>query len=474
MFTLFDDELDRAARRIVAEHRDFDAGRMDPDRLAGLRLERLRGTLRYARERSPFYAETLAKLEPAEIDRLTPADLAGLPFTSKDDLRREMHRMLSKPVSEAWIYYETTGTTGRATPCPRDNIDSLVNNTALTVCYDHVFRQHGAGHVVAVLGPTEMHSTGDTFGDVCRNLGHAVVKMWPHSPVVGFKRALEVLRELRVTVVFCTPGMAISLAKEAERAGLSPLEDFSVRAFMFTGELATPELLDMIGSAWGATAYNALYASQESSILGVEHGDGRLRTVPLNVFYEVVDPATGLAVEAPEGAVREGELVITHLYQGSKPLIRYRTGDLVRLYPADPADGYPSETMRPIGRVRDLIRLGGHRVAAYDLESLILGGLKGIRDYQIVIDEVDGVDRLTVRIETDWSAAQLAEREQALARTVSEAWGTGLALEPATLGAITTTGAVVSWKAARIHDRRGEQEAEREAALAIASRRDAR
>lgn len=172
--------------------------------------------------------------------------------------------------------------------------------------------------------------------------------------------------------------------------------------------------------------------------------------------------------------MREGELVVTHLYQGSKPLIRYRTGDLVRLYLAHPADGYPSETMRPIGRVRDLIGLGGNRVAAYDLESLILGGLTGIRDYQIVIDEVDGGDRLTVRIETDWSAAELAERERALARTVSQTWGVGLALESAKLGAITTTGAMVSWKAARIHDRRGEQEAEREAALAIAGRRDAR
>ena len=474
MFTLFNDELDRTARRILAEHRDFDAGLLDPEKLADLRLERLRASVRYAREHSEFYAETLAALDPARIERLTPADLADLPFTTKDDLRAEMYRMLAKPVSEAWIYYETTGTTGRSTPCPRDNVDSLVNNTALTICYDQVFRQHGTGHVVAVMGPTEMHSTGDTFGDVCRNLGHTVVKMWPHSPVVGYKRALEVLRELNVTVAFCTPGMAISLAKEAIRTGLSPRDDFSLRAFMLTGELATPELLAMIGSMWGATAYNCLYASQEASVLGVEHGDGRLRTIPLNVFYEVVDPATGRPVVAGDGAVREGELVVSHLYQGAKPLIRYRTGDLVRMYPANPADRYPSETLEPIGRVRDLIELGGSRVTAFDLESRILGRLAGARDYQIVIDEVDGTDRLTVRIEADWSGAQLAEREQALARTVRDAWGVALVLEPALLGAITTTGAMVSWKAARIHDRRREREPEREAALAIAGRRDAR
>jgi len=325
-----------------------------------------------------------------------------------------------------------------------------------------------------VMGPSEMHSTGDTFGDVCRNLGHAVVKLWPHSPVVGFRRALEVLRELAVTVVFCTPGMAMTLAKEAVLAGLDPRADFSIRAFMFTGELVTPELLANIGAGWGATAYNCLYASQEASILGAVHGDGRLRTIPLNVFYEVVDPVTGRPVEPGDSLLREGELVVTHLYQGSKPLIRYRTGDLVRLYPAEPTDPYPAETLVPIGRARDRIDLGGGLVSAFDLESRILGELAGCRDYQIVIDEVDGAERLTVQIETEWSDQELAARQAALRASVRDAWGCELVLERTKLGAITTTGAMVSWKAARIHDLRKQREPEREAALAIAGRRESR
>jgi phenylacetate-CoA ligase len=66
---------------------------------------------------------------------------------------------------------------------------------------------------------------------------------------------------------------------------------------MFTGEVITPELLANIGAGWGATAYNCLYASQEASMLGAVHGDGRLSTIPLNVFYEVVDPLTGRPVD---------------------------------------------------------------------------------------------------------------------------------------------------------------------------------
>ncbi|MEU9097631.1 phenylacetate--CoA ligase family protein [Streptomyces sp. NPDC048361] len=420
--------------------------------------------------RSPFYKELLGHLDEGDIAALTPESFARLPFTTKDDLRTRLKDLLSKPIHEGWIFYETTGTTGRATPCPRDNVDSIVNNTALSVCYDHVFRAHGENHVIGVMGPNELHSTGDTFGDVCRNLGHAHAKMWPHSPVVGFKRALEVLQEISVTGVFCTPNVAMSMAKEAIRAGLEPRE-LGLRFFMFTGELATPGLLKNIGEMWGATAYNCLYASQEASILGAVHGDGRLRTVPLNVYYELIDPVTTLPAPRSENGYRQGELVITHLYQGSKPLVRYRTGDLVRLYDAAGDASYPSEVLLPLGRVRDRIDLNGRQVTAYELEALILDGLSGAMDYQLIIDRVDGTDTLEVEVETRDGIPLPADTTAALATAARQAWGCPLSVTYGKLGGVTTTGAMVSWKAARVHDRRSAPDAERQAALAMVALR---
>jgi phenylacetate-CoA ligase len=473
MFTLFDERLDAFARRTIADHRAFSAGHWSAPRLTEYRTEALRHTLRYTRDHSPFYAKRLAGLDPARIDSFTPQDLPEIPFTTKDDLREHTYDLLCRPVSEAWIFYETTGTTGPATPCPRDNVDSLVNNTALTVCYDEIFRAHGDDHVVAVMGPTELHSTGDTFGDVCRNLDRAVVKMWPHSPVVGFGRALQVLRELRVTAVFCTPGMALSLAKEAAAAGLDPARDFAVRFFMLTGELATPGLLRRIGEAWGADAYNCLYASQEASVLGAVEADGRLRTVPLNVLYEVVDPQTGQPVPQTSGS-RQGELVVTHLYQGSKPLVRYRTGDLVRLTDPAPGTRYPSELLLPLGRARDRVELGGELVSAYELEEAVLAEATGCADYALTIDTEDGVDVLTVALEQAPGrplADSVAER---IRDALQSRWSCRTRVTYEQLGAITTTGAMVSWKAARLHDRRRAVSGERRAALALARRRESR
>ncbi|QKW07737.1 phenylacetate--CoA ligase family protein [Streptomyces sp. NA04227] len=473
MFTVFDDRLDAFARRTLSDHRRFDAGGWQPEELAAHQLGALRETLRYVVKRSPFYAELLGSLDESALAELDFDSFAELPFTTKDDLRGRLLDVLSKPVHEGWVFYETTGTTGRATPCPRDNIDSLVNNMALSVCYDHVFRTHGENHVIGVMGPNELHSTGDTFGDVCRNLGHAHAKMWPHSPVVGFERALEVVREIGITGVFCTPNVAMSMAKEAVHAGLEP-KDLGIRFFMFTGELATPGLLRNIGEVWGATAYNCLYASQEASILGAVHGDGRLRTVPLNVHYELIDPATGRPVPRQANGDRQGELVVTHLYQGSKPLVRYRTGDLVRLSPAVGGGDYPSEVLLPLGRVRDVIDLNGRQVTAYELESVILSRLGGALDYQLVIDRIEDTDVLTVEAETRGNAPLSARNVEELKRAALDSWGCPLEITYGQLGGVTTTGAMVSWKAARVHDRRTAPDAERQTALAMAGRRRGR
>jgi phenylacetate-CoA ligase len=434
-------------------------------------MNQLRATLRHVTKGSPFYRRQLAGLSEADIEALTPESLRELPFTTKEDLRRELLDMLSKPVSESWIFYETTGTTGRPTPCPRDNTDSIVNNTGLTILYDGVFRQHGDDHIVAVMGPSELHSTGDTFCDVCRNLGHAVAKMWPRSPVIGTNRALEVLRELAVTSVICAPNVAISLARAALDAGLDIHRDFAVRNLMFTGELVTPALLANIGEIWGATAYNCMYASQEASILGAVAADGRLRTLPLNVYYEIIDPETAQPVAEQDG-VREGELVITHLYQGSKPLVRYRTGDMVRLGAVEEGAVYPSQVLVPIGRVRDALELNGNSVSAYELEQEILSRMTGVLDYQLVINREDGTDSLSVQLELPGGEApDQAERVAGLQSAALRRWDAPLTVAYGRPGGVTATGAMVSWKAARVHDKRQQPDAERQTALAMAAGR---
>ncbi|MEV6951763.1 phenylacetate--CoA ligase family protein [Streptomyces sp. NPDC051183] len=454
MYTVYRPELAEIAGTLRDQHRSFLAGEWDAERVDAHQAALARQTVRYVKQNSPFYREHLAAVDPDRIVRLDEETLAGIPFTTKEDLRSAQQAMLSRPLSDAWIFYETTGTTGRSTPCPRDDIDSIHNNTVLTHYYGTVFEEFGEGQVIGSSGPTELHAFSDTFGDVCRNLNLTVAKMWPHSPMVGFERALQVMRDFPITGLFCTPGMAMTLAKHAVRAGLDPRRDFRLQVIMTTGELASPNLLANLGELWGARAHNALYASQEASVKGAVAADGKLYTAPLISYSEVIDPDTGRWARRDPAGVREGELVVTHLYQGAKPLVRYRTGDLVRMRDARPGQTVPAPTLEALGRVRDRIPLGSHSLTGYDLENLVLRHVRGWLDYQVVIDRADGVDRLSLRLEHPSGRTADLEAVAATQADVLAELGLELDVSESTFGSVTSTGAMVSWKAARVVDLR--------------------
>lgn len=407
MYAVFKDDLLLKARGVYQQHRDFEAGKISRSQLIKHQNDSFKDVLNYVSSNSQFYKNHLSGITNHDIENITINEINSLPFTTKDDLRKYGASLASAPLRDSWIYYETTGTTGSPTPCPRDEIDSIHNNTPLIIHYRNIFNQHGTGHIVGVMGPSELHSTGDTFEDVLRSLGHSVVKMWPRSPVVGMKRVMALIDELKITALVCTPAVSISLARFMRQSGRSPAES-SIRLILTVGELTTPALLRNIGDVWNAQIYNCMYASQESSILAVCNHDGYLYTVPLNNYYEIIEPVSGKPFDSASEQVT-GELVITHLYKGQKPLIRYRTGDMVR------STLMPNGCQRlvPIGRVRDVLNLNGTQYCAWDLEAALFDKLTGCLDFAIQIERHQRTDTLNITVElfdsTTDSAALLSE-----------------------------------------------------------------
>lgn len=441
-------------------------GAMDPTDWRRWYDDRLRTVVRHVLERSPFYGRHLAGTDPESV---TLDTLAKLPFTTKDDLRREMHDVLSGDVSDALFFYETTGTTGRATPCPRDGKEIIASNTHLTASWRTVFRHHfgDAAPAIGLMGPTEVHSFGDTLGDVARNVGSCNAKIWPYSPVIGFAKALDLMRELRLKVIVCTPGVCLNLAKAALHHGYDLHRDFAVELFFVTGEMCTPALAANIESLWGAHTYNALYGSQEAFVIGTTCKNKNMHLSQPNYVAELVDPDS----DAVLGSTGVGELCVTTLVDGVKPLIRYRTGDLVRLVPSDCACELPGDRLDVIGRALDRIALGGGQHAAADLETAVLEGITGCLGFQIVIDRDDsGDDVVTVRIDLMTTPGTVrADPSAAVAGRFADRFGVAATVDVvAELDPIVSTGAFVSWKAARILDRRRQRDHEERVAADLA------
>lgn len=438
-----------AAHRRISD--SFHDGTLTERALADWHAERLTAVLRHVTARSPFYRRHLAGVD---IEAVTPATLTTLPFTTKDDLRREMYDVLSGPLADARIYYETNGTTGAATPCPRGARDIAASNTAVEQSWRHLLRTRFGDRkpVVGLMGPSELYAFGDVFTDVAATLDLCHVKIWPESPRVGFRKALRLIEELGVEVVVCAPALCLSLAKAALHHGYDPAA-LPVKLFLVLGEICTPQFAANVSTVWPqAVVRPALYGSQEALCIASGADSGALHLSSPNYLAELVDPDTG----APLGPYGTGELVLTMLVDGIKPLIRYRTGDLVRLTPAPPGSALPGPVVEVVGRAGDRIPLGDGLLWPAELEAAVLTDVRGCLGYQVVVDSApDGGDRVTVRMDLLPGTARPDRVAAAVTARLRERTGAHSTVVVDTdIDPVTHTGSFVSWKAARVLDRR--------------------
>ncbi len=449
-----EEQLDTFKKRYELVHNAYWTNTLTDAALSEWHQQQLRHVLDHVRRSSPFYARHLDQFDASS---LTLDDLTALPFTTKDDLREAGFDILCGPLEDAIYYYETTGTTGPATPCPRDRKESHASNRQLAMAYQAVVEKHFHGEktVVGIMGPTEVHSFGDTLGDVCTQLNLCNAKLWPHSPVIGWPKALQLLKDLRIGVLASAPGLLLAMAKEAERQGFNPRDDFNLRAFMMSGELCTPALKNNLFSLWGAEAYNSLYGSQEAMIIAACNANDQLMPHRLNYLIEVLDPVTGQSL----GATGEGELCVTMLIPGSKPLVRYRTGDLVSV---QSRPGYPQSmrhVIKVVGRVKDAVQLNDRAFSAAQIEQALLEGVEQCLGYQIVLSRAKDRDTVIAKLEMsrffegDRARLVLLIKERLRERLGVDA--TVMVVDD--LAEHVNLGSWFSWKEARIVDQRNGQ-----------------
>lgn len=105
MIPLGNADLWEAANEFAAAQKRQWSGEMSAEALDAWQATNLQQTIEYCQDKSPFYQRHLAGLEAT-----SPID--ALPFTVKDDLRQHLDDVASLSLDHAWVYYETTGTTG--------------------------------------------------------------------------------------------------------------------------------------------------------------------------------------------------------------------------------------------------------------------------------------------------------------------------------------------------------------------------
>ena len=393
-----------------------------PGDLEALQLKRLKRIVKTAWDKVPYYR---AKMEAAGVkprDIRTPADLAKLPFTTKDDLRRCFpYQAFAVPLEEIVRIHASSGTTGQATVVGYTRRDmatwcelmarlqtaaGMTRSDIVQIAFGYGFFTGGLGHHYGV-----------------ETVGAAVL------PVSSGKseRQLQIMKDYGSTVLICTPSYAMHLA---ELIAKTPERDrIRLRLGLFGGEAWTEAMRSALQKGLGVFATDN-YGLSEVMGPGVscECVEQQGMHIAEDHFLpELIDSATGTPV-ADE--TQGGELVLTTLTKEAIPVVRYRTRDLCRFLPGACACGRTGRRMSKVSaRSDDMLIIRGVNVYPQQIEQALLS-IEGVAPhYQIVVSRAGALDELEVLVEvTEGLFFDEMTKQQALKEKIERRLETELAV----------------------------------------------
>ena len=397
--------------------------RASTDELRALQLDRLRWSVRHAYEHVPHYRRALEAVGFGPEDLHDLADLARLPFTTKETLRQNYpFGMFAVPREQVVRIHASSGTTGRPTVVgyTRGDLDVWATVVARSI------RAAGGrpGDIAHIAYGYGLFTGGLGAHGGAERLGCTVV------PVSGGMtgRQVQLIRDFRPDIIMVTPSYMLNIADEMERQGLDPRES-SLRLGIFGAEPWTDQMRQAMEDRLAIDAVD-IYGLSE--IIGpgvaqecVETKDG-LHVWEDHFYPEVIDPVTGEVL--PDG--EQGELVLTSLTKEAMPVLRYRTRDLTRLLPGTARPG-----MRRIekitGRTDDLMIVRGVNVYPTQIEEIVLRTPELSPHFQCHLERTGTLDTLLVRIERrpDVSAEVAAAAGEQVGRAVKQLIGVTIGVE---------------------------------------------
>ena len=361
--------------------------------LEALQLKRLKAQVARVHATVPYYRKKMEDAGVTPEDIQTLADIRLLPFTTKEDLRKNYpFGLFTVPMEKVVRIHASSGTTGKPTAVGYTKRDiemwaELMTRTLSAAGVhsgDIVHNAYGYGLFTGGLGAH--------YG--AENLGAAVI------PISGgnTKRQIQIMQDFGSTVLLSTPSYALNIADAMADQGIDPAT-LKLRVGVFGAEPWSEAMREEIEQRLKIKAID-IYGLSEVMGPGVaaeciEEQKG-LHIMEDHFLPEIVDPDTFEPLPVGD----RGELVFTTLTKEAFPVIRYRTKDISRLIPDVCSCGRTFLRIPKItGRTDDMLIIRGVNVFPSQIEEVIMG-VEGVEPhYQIVVEREGSLDKIEVQVE---------------------------------------------------------------------------
>ncbi len=356
---------------------------------------KLKKSIRYAYDTSPFYHKLFKKYHVKPSDIKSFKDMNKIPFTNPEDLQDDPKSFFSVSENKFVKVFTTAGTTGKPKKVyfTKKDLNRLVSSaeTGMQLMYNITHRDiirisFDEGYGMEVWG--NRYCLDRAFG----RIGAMTISMGK----LAVEDELKILREYKPTILTDTSSRINYLTNEMKK--IYNLETLGINKILIGAEPTPNAMRKNIENTWNADAFIG-YGLTEIGLLSggeCEKKQG-MHLSEMDFLTEVVDPKTGEQVE--DGEI--GELIFTTYDREGMPLIRYRSHDLGKIIPEMCSCGLPLKRIEIKGRTDDMIPIGsGDNLYSRNFDD-VLFGISEVADYQIIFDRKDGKDHLTVVVETE-------------------------------------------------------------------------
>jgi len=376
---------------------------MPKGKLRRLQLKRVQDAIRYAWESAPFYRSRMVQHGVTPENILTLEDFfRKFPVTRREDLERDQlanppfGTRLALPLEKALRYHSTSGTTGkppvRAFDTERDWLWG--GDAWATSLYNFGVRPDDV--VMVAFG------YGSFIGFWGAHYGFEKIGCRVHpTGAMDTKTRLQMILDLKVTVLCCTPSYAIRMLHVANEEGIDLGARSRLNMIVTAGEpgasiASTKEIIEKgfdahLGDFMGTTETAGMMASTCAKRCGGLHiNEDRF-------LAEVVDPNT----LEPVGYGKKGMMVVTPLIKEAMPLFRYATNDIVMMERGNvcPCGRTLDLFMGGIlGRYDDMVKVRGVQLTPQMIEEIVRG-FPVVEEFFTTVENRSGLDTLLIKLE---------------------------------------------------------------------------
>lgn len=361
--------------------------------ISDLQISQVNKQIEALRGAGSFYGK---KLKDAGISGIhTPEDFEALPFSEKNDLREAYPLgLMTAPEKDIVRIHSSSGTTGLPVIIPYTAKD--VDDWA--VMFARCYETAGITNMdrIQITPGYGLWTAGIGFQNGAEKLGAMVIPMGPGNT----DKQLQMMMDMKSTVICATSSYALLLAEEIEKRGIK--DKIHLKKGVIGSERWGEKMRQRIKNELGIELYD-IYGLTEIYGPGIGINckyDTGMHYWDDYLYIEIIDPVTLKPV--PDGEM--GEIVITTLVKEGAPLIRYRTHDLSRIIPGECPCGSKFPRLDMImGRTDDMIKIKGVNVFPSQIEEVLRDFPEVSSEYQIRISHLDGRDTMRLYVETNGS-----------------------------------------------------------------------